>query len=88
MYKQNSLKVRIKRLEAYQGKSTYETALVMYPKDGRYIFNMEDQTRRVNNSRLTYQDLEDAINQDGPKLEKILDEAHIKTIIIDDLTEL
>lgn len=86
MYKQNSLKARLKRLEAYQGNTTYETALLMIVKDRRYVFTVDDQTQRVNHSRFTYQDLEDAINADSPNLEKLLDEAHIKTLIIDDIT--
>lgn len=86
MYKQNSLKARLNRLEAYQGNANYDTALLMIVKNGRYTFNKANPEERINKSKVTYAMLEDAINNDSPNYEKLLNEARIETIIIDDIT--
>ena len=81
-YRTKALKQRLEKLEAHHLQSG-NTILVAKVDETGYI-NVPGNGY-IDNSFYTYKQIEDLMNQDSPKLNMVLEQCHIKTVIVDDM---
>jgi len=81
-YRSKSLKQRLEKLENHHLQSG-NTILIAKVDEAGYI--TVPGSGYIANSFYTYKQIEDLMNQDSPKLDAVLEQCHIKTVIVDDM---